>query len=475
MAVGVRQRHSRRCRGGRCACSWEAFVYSRLDGKKLRKTFRTQAAAREWRAETALAVRKLLLRAPTTTTVQGAGADWLARARDGLVRTRSGDEYKPATIRAYEAALRLRVNPALGSKRLSEVTRNDVQDLIDALVANGQQPPTIGITVSALRVLYKRALARGEVAVSPLTGAQVPAARGERNRIATPEECARLLDALPQRDRGLWATAMYAGLRRGELMALRASDVDLQRGVITVSHGWDTLIGEIATKSRRLRVVPVSAVLAGELERHLATLAWVEGLVFGIGPSRPFNPTPVAKRAERAWNRLGLARITLHECRHTFASLMIAAGVNAKALSAYMGHANISITMDRYGHLMPGNEREAAGMLDSYLRQRAPVSRQNGRSPHPGTAKADAPRSPGEALARLLATRRRALGITRDQLASRSSVDQAQISRIEEGEEVPDLALLESLAEGLDASLAPSLHAHEAGRQPLVGAASSAP
>jgi integrase len=53
--------------------------------------------------------------------------------------------------------------------------------------------------------------------------------------------------------------------------------------------------------------------------------------------------------------------------RHTFASLMIAAGVNIKALSTYMGHANISITLDKYGHLMPGNEDEAADLLDAYL------------------------------------------------------------------------------------------------------------
>ena len=65
--------------------------------------------------------------------------------------------------------------------------------------------------------------------------------------------------------------------------------------------------------------------------------------------------------------------ITPHECRHTFASLMIAAGVNAKALQTYMGHANISVTMDRYGHLMPGNEGEAAGLLDAYL-ERADTS-----------------------------------------------------------------------------------------------------
>ena len=62
-----------------------------------------------------------------------------------------------------------------------------------------------------------------------------------------------------------------------------------------------------------------------------------------------------------------LEEITLHECRHTFASLMIAAVVNAKALSTYMGHATITITLDRYGHLMPGNEAEAADLLDAYL------------------------------------------------------------------------------------------------------------
>src|SRR5436190_1271950 len=81
----------------------------------------------------------------------------------------------------------------------------------------------------------------------------------------------------------------------------------------------------------------------------------------------PSVGTPLTERADRAWSAARLQRITLHECRHTFASLMIAAGVNAKALSEYMGHANISITLDRYGHLMPGNEDEAAGMLDAYL------------------------------------------------------------------------------------------------------------
>jgi integrase len=96
-------------------------------------------------------------------------------------------------------------------------------------------------------------------------------------------------------------------------------------------------------------------------------LGWDNGLVFGLRGVSPFCDRTLAERAGRAWKREQLKGITLHECRHTFASLMIAAGVNAKALSTYMGHATISITLDRYGHLMPGSEDEAAGLLDSYL------------------------------------------------------------------------------------------------------------
>jgi len=73
------------------------------------------------------------------------------------------------------------------------------------------------------------------------------------------------------------------------------------------------------------------------------------------------------RRAKAAWEKAGLPRIGLHEARHTFASLMIAAGVNAKGLTTYLGHSSIQITFDLYGHLMPGNEDEAASLLDAYL------------------------------------------------------------------------------------------------------------
>jgi integrase len=107
------------------------------------------------------------------------------------------------------------------------------------------------------------------------------------------------------------------------------------------------------------------------LRSHLAPLSFAapaddQGLVFGVA-GRPFCASSTGERAARAWRRAELQPICLHDCRHTFASLMVAAGVNAKALSTFMGHANISSTLDRYGHLMPGAEYEAVWRLDAYL------------------------------------------------------------------------------------------------------------
>jgi integrase len=247
MATGVRQRHGRECNGnGRCKCPYEAFVYSKRDRKKIRKTFPTHAAAQAWRDDAKTAVRKRTLRAPASTTVDQAAEAWLDGARKGLIRNRKGDPYKPATIRAYEIALRLRVLPEIGWMRLSEITRTDLQDLVDGLLASGLNESTIGVTLLPLRAIYKRALARPDtgIAVNPTSDLQMPAVTGGRDRIASPDECAELLATLRPADRALWATAMYAGLRRGELMALRREDVDLAAGVIHVRRGWDAVEGD---------------------------------------------------------------------------------------------------------------------------------------------------------------------------------------------------------------------------------------
>jgi integrase len=223
--------------------------------------------------------------------------------------------------------------------------------------------------MNALRAIYRRALTLDDVMINPTRGVELPAVRGRRERVATAAEAAALLAALPA-ERGIWATAMYAGLRLGELLALQWDAVDLKAGLIHVRRSWDPKEGPITPKSRAgTRSVPVPQVLRAYLIEHQLSCKWSEGLVFGRSPVTPFLAKTPNDRAQRAWRAADLKPIGLHECRHTFASLMIAAGVNAKALSVYLGHSSVKITFDRYGHLMPGNEAEAASLLDDYLRR----------------------------------------------------------------------------------------------------------
>jgi integrase len=93
-----------------------------------------------------------------------------------------------------------------------------------------------------------------------------------------------------------------------------------------------------------------------------------DALVFAAEDGSPFHAASIYRRADRAWAAAGiLDRLRLHQACHTYASFMIAAGVNAKALSVFMGHSSIKVTFDLYGHLMPGTEAEAAALLDDFL------------------------------------------------------------------------------------------------------------
>jgi integrase len=177
-----------------------------------------------------------------------------------------------------------------------------------------------------------------------------------------------LIAALRAEDRALWGCAFYAGLRRGELRALVWGDVDLGDGLIRVESSMSGHGETHDPKSRAgRRGVPIVAALRDLLVEHKLVTRRDTGLVFGSSTTQPFTPTAVRKRALTAWRRAGLDPIGLHECRHTFASLLIAAGVNAKAITAYLGHASIQTTFDLYGHLMPGNEDEAVALVDAYL------------------------------------------------------------------------------------------------------------
>jgi integrase len=209
--------------------------------------------------------------------------------------------------------------------RLADVRRPDLQRFVSELQASGLNASTVQTSLLPLRAIFREAVAMGDLAVNPCIGLKMPAVRGGRERFASPKGAAALLDALPHADRPVWATSMYAGLRRGELKALRWSDIDLGAGIIRVEPGWDDEEGNQETKGRNRRRVPIASVLRDHLLDPARDTGRDSGLVFGEEAEIPFNARNLSLRADDAWEAEGPDRITLHECRHSFASLMIAA------------------------------------------------------------------------------------------------------------------------------------------------------
>jgi integrase len=381
---GIRVRHSRNCKsqdGGNCNCSpsIEAWVFSKRDGKKIRKTFSGHgalAAAKGWRIDATKLVKDKRLRAPTGRTLQQEVDEWLAGARAGSILNKREQPYKPAVIRNYELALRLRVLPDLGGRKLADVDLADLLELKERLQGEGVSGSTLRNTFVPLQAIYRRARRNGAVAVNPTLDLGLPTS-GTRERAASPTDAAELLEPLGDLERALWATAFYAGLRRGELRALRLRDVDLEAAVISVGRGWDDKEGPIEPKSRAgTRNVFVLDPLRPMLEQLASRFDDPDALFFGLTAITPFEPKNIARKAKAAWTAANAERaveerpllepITLHEARHSFSTWLDTAGVSGSRADRMMGHSDGSVA-GRYRHQLPGQLAEDAKLVDAYL------------------------------------------------------------------------------------------------------------
>lgn len=375
---GIEVRHESKCRTNldkakfcNCNPSYRATAYDRRLGKHRKgKWTQNLSQARGERVELQQGINANVLAAPSSTTFREAAEDFIAKAESGEIRNRSRKPFKPSVVRSYAASLRLHVLPTLGGAKLSEIQRRDLQDVIDRMELE-HSASTIRNAINPVRAIYRHAFARDLVKLNPTIGLELPAVDGKRERIASVAEAKDLLSVLNEEDRPVWATAFYAGLRLGELRALRWENVDLDAGVIHVRDSMDHKTTErIEPKSKAgTRKVPVIPILKVYLmEQRLRTNG---ELVFPGAVAKHFNPSGLYQRCYKRWADTGRTKIGLHECRHTFASLMIAAGVNIKAISTYMGHSSVVITLDRYGHLLPDDLETNGALLNAFLERTA--------------------------------------------------------------------------------------------------------
>ena len=218
----IQIRHKGNCaslRGGNCNCNpaYKAEIWIAHESRKVRRSFPTLAAARAWRHDALAALRKGTRAGGSPTTIREAAAALVTGIRSGAIRTRSGDEYKPSARRNYEEALRKRILPRMGHMLIVEVTRGDVQRFVDHLLASGistehdpqhGQPAAGDLPPGGARTARWPSTRRSDCSCRRCAGSATGSPLPRR-----PQRCS---SALPDRDRAIWATAMYAGLRRGE-------------------------------------------------------------------------------------------------------------------------------------------------------------------------------------------------------------------------------------------------------------------
>jgi integrase len=260
--------------------------------------------------------------------------------------------------------------------------------------ARGLAPATVQKSYQLLGKVMGAAVDAGMLAQSPCRRVPLPKVEREEMRFLTSAEVVTLADAIAPRYRPLVLVGAYGGLRIGELAGLRRNRVDLLRGTVTVAEIVVEVrgvlhIGPPKTRASR-RTVGLPRFVVGELAVHLAEPGDPQSFVFTAPQGGPLRVTGFRARVWRPATRAaGLDGLRIHDLRHTAVALWIAAGANPKEVAARAGHASVSFTLDRYGHLYPEADTVLRDRLDALYgtTQPAPAStvvhlrRRAGRGP----------------------------------------------------------------------------------------------
>lgn len=298
-----------------------------------------------------------------------------------------GRSLRPATIASYRCAISSQIAPALGSVRLDRVLPRDLNRFYLGLLRDGRKrggglsPRTVRYAHAILRKALGDAVRLGYVDLNPAASADPPSAVSARSSVFetwTPDELGRFLRE--SRKHALYPAfhlAAATGLRRGEVLGLRWSDIDFEgrqlqvvQTVIEVAHA----IAISAPKTERSRrAVALDARTLGVLAAYrlaqsdAAAAAPRNALLFSKQDGSPLHPASFSYAFKRAVAQAGMPNIRFHDLRHGHATMALRAGVHPKVVSERLGHSTVSITLDVYSHAVPSLQRDAAEAIAALI------------------------------------------------------------------------------------------------------------
>jgi len=338
-------------------------------GVERSKTFHRRDDAERWLRAELVKVDRGMWHDPAAggETYRHWSEHWLGNLRGVKDKTRNG----------YKSLLDSRVLPVFGDVELRSITHDQVQRWVTAMSAEGLSASRIRQARQVLKASLEVAVIGGKIARNPVAGVKIDPDRPRVQRFLDASQVARLVAAAEEHQPGAGLVVLllaYSGLRWGELVALRASSIDVARRRVTVSVSATETAGKgIVTgrpKNHRLRALVLPRLVIEPLAAHLATVE-PGGLVFTTPKGRHAGGElrGAAFRAQ-VWRpavaSAGLdPDLRLHDMRHTAASLMISAGASVKAVQVALGHSTALITLNTYTHLFDEDLEALADALDA--------------------------------------------------------------------------------------------------------------
>jgi len=296
----------------------------------------------------------------------------------------------PRTAEGYEYIVDRHIIPALGNITLTQLKPEHIQRYYTKKLTDGRidgkgglSPKTVRHHHATLHAALKIAVQWGVLIRNPVDAVNPPRFQRPQINTMTEDDIHTFLEAAKATSYySLFYLAIYTGMRRSELLALRWCDVDLLLCQISVTRTLHRLRdGRMVfrqpktAKGRRLITLPPSAALV--LKEHkdermaerllLGVLVSDDNLVFSQVEGSPLVPDSVTHMWIKLAKRTGLKGIRLHDARHTHASLLLKAGTHPKVVQERLGHAGIQITLDTYSHITPGLQEAAAVRFDDLV------------------------------------------------------------------------------------------------------------